>query len=471
MAVPGVRQVVNDQGDVVAVVGDDTWAAMRGLKALQLRWEDGPNGSVQQAALVAELVAASRQPGAVASRAGNAAETIKRAATRIDAVYHQPFLAHATMEPMNCTVDWRKDQCEIWVGTQAPDRAVAKLAALGLKPEQIILHNHLIGGGFGRRLEVDGIVYAARIARHVQGPVKVLWTREQDVQHDQYRPYYVDRISAGLDGQGRPLAWLHTIAGSSVSERWSGEPNKNGVDDDAVEVAADPVYTLENLEVRYVKQEPAGVPTSWWRGVGPTRSVFVVESFIDELAAAARQDPVKYRQGLIKAPRMRAALDLAAARANWGSPLAAGHGRGVSVQYAFGSYLALVVEASVIDDQPRVHRVTCAMDCGQMVNPDTIRAQLEGGVMFGLGAALWSEITFAGGRAQQSNFHDFRAMRLPESPRVDVYLISNEEKPGGIGETGTACAAAALCNAIHAACGKRIRTLPVSRGLPEARAS
>src|SRR6185312_2176921 len=276
------------------------------------------------------------------------------------------------------------------------------------------------GGGFGRRLEVDGIVYAARIARHVQGPIKVLWTREQDVQHDQYRPYYVDRISAGLDRQGRPVAWLHTIAGSSVSERWSGEPNKNNVDDDAVEVAADPVYALENLEVRYVKEEPPGVPTSWWRGVGPTRSVFVVESFIDELAAAARQDPVKYRQGLIKAPRMRAALDLAAARANWGNALAPDHGRGVAVQYAFGSYLALVVEASVIDGQPRVHHVTCAMDCGQMVNPDTIRAQLEGGVMFGLGAALWSEVTFAGGRVQQSNFHDFRAMRLPESPRVEV---------------------------------------------------
>jgi len=471
LAVPGVRQVVNDQGDVIAVVAEDTWAAMRGLKALQLRWHDGPNGSVQQSALVDALEAASRRPGAVASHAGNAVEAIKRAAKRVDAVYHQPFLAHATMEPMNCTVDWRKDQCEIWVGTQAPDRAVAKLAALGLKPEQIILHNHLIGGGFGRRLEVDGIVYAARIARHVQGPIKVLWTREQDVQHDQYRPYYVDRISAGLDRQGRPVAWLHTIAGSSVSERWSGEPNKNNVDDDAVEVAADPVYALENLEVRYVKEEPPGVPTSWWRGVGPTRSVFVVESFIDELAAAARQDPVKYRQGLIKAPRMRAALDLAAARANWGNALAPDHGRGVAVQYAFGSYLALVVEASVIDGQPRVHHVTCAMDCGQMVNPDTIRAQLEGGVMFGLGAALWSEVTFAGGRVQQSNFHDFRAMRLPESPRVEVYLIANEEKPGGIGETGTACAAAALCNAIHAACGKRIRTLPVSRGLPAAGAS
>ncbi|HZO22481.1 MAG TPA: molybdopterin cofactor-binding domain-containing protein, partial [Steroidobacteraceae bacterium] len=327
MAVRGVRQVVNDQGDALAVVADDTWSALRGLKALGLRWDAGHNGSVQQTAIVAELEAAAKQPGAIAAHAGNAQEAIKRATSRVDAVYHQPFLAHATMEPMNCTVHWHEDHCEIWVGTQAPDRAVAKLAALGLKPEQIILHNHLIGGGFGRRLEVDGIVIAARIARHVQGPVKVLWTREQDVQHDRYRPYYVDRISAGLDAHGKPLAWLHTIAGSSVSERWSGEPNKNGVDDDAVEVAADPVYALPNLEVRYVKQEPPGVPTSWWRGVGPTRSVFVVESFIDELASAAKQDPVQYRQALIKDSRLRAVLDLAAARASWGHALPQGHGR------------------------------------------------------------------------------------------------------------------------------------------------
>ncbi len=465
MAVRGVRQVVNEH-DAVAVVADDTWAAQSGLKALDLRWSDGPNGSVQQAALVADLEAAARRQGALANRAGDPAGAMAHAASRVDAVYHQPFLAHATMEPMNCTVDWRKDECEIWVGTQAPDRAVAKLAGLGLKPHQIRINNHLIGGGFGRRLEVDGIVLAARIARHVEGPVKVLWTREQDVQHDQYRPYYVDRISAGLDARGMPVAWFHTIAGSSVSARWSGEPNKNGVDDDAVEAAADPVYALENIEVRYVQQEPSGVPTSWWRGVGPTRSVFVVESFIDELAAAAKQDPVQYRRGLIKAPRMRAALELAAQQAGWGSPLPARHGRGIAVQYAFGSYLALIVEVSVSDDnQVRLQRIVCAMDCGQMVNPDTVRAQLEGGVMFGLGAALWSEVTLANGRVQQSNFNDFRAMRLPESPKVSVHLITNTEKPGGVGETGTACAAAALCNAIYAAAGHRVRTLPVSRGL------
>ena len=464
LAVPGVRQVVVDH-DIVAVVADDTWAAQRGLKALHLQWRDGPNGSVSQAGLVADLEAAARRPGAVASHVGDAAAAIAHAPTHVEAVYHQPFLAHATMEPMNCTVDWRKDVCEIWVGTQAPDRAVAKLAALGLKPEQIRLNNHLIGGGFGRRLEVDGIVTAARVARHVTGPVKVLWSREQDVQHDRYRPYYVDRVEAGLDANGKPIAWRHTIAGSSVSIRWSGEPNKNGVDDDAVTAAADPVYAFDNLEVRYVQQEPPGVNTSWWRGVGPTRSVFVVESFIDELAAAARQDPVKYRRALVKSPRMRAALDLAADKAEWGKPLPPQHGRGVAIQFAFGSYLAQIVQVDMSNGTVRLQKVVCAMDCGQMINPDGIRAQLEGGVMFGLGAALWSEVIISNGRVQQSNFHDYRALRLPEAPRVEVHLIDSSESPGGIGETGTACAAAALCNAIHGAIGKRVRTLPVSRGL------
>jgi isoquinoline 1-oxidoreductase beta subunit len=465
LAIPGVRQVVNER-DVVAVVGDDTWSALKGLKALDLRWNDGPNRTVQQAQLIADIEAAARRPGAIAGHVGNAAAAMDRAATRVEAIYHQPFLAHATMEPMNCTVHWRQDACELWVGTQAPDRAVAKLAELGLKPEQIQLHNQLIGGGFGRRLEVDGIVVAARIARHVEGPVKVLWRREEDIQHDRYRPYYVDRIAAGLDVRGQPVAWRHTIAGSAVTALYSGEPLKNDVDEDVVESAADPVYAVPNLEVRFVRQEPTGVPTSWWRGVGPTRSVFVVESFMDELAAAAQQDPVKYRRALLKSPRLKAALDLAAAKSDWGSPLPAGRGRGVAVQFAFGSYLAQITEVSVgAQGRVRVDRVVCALDCGQMVNPDTIHAQLEGGVMFGLSAALFNEITFAGGRVQQGNFDDFRSLRITEAPKVETYLIPSGESPGGVGETGTACAAAALCNAIYAATGKRIRTLPVSRAL------
>jgi isoquinoline 1-oxidoreductase beta subunit len=466
LAVRGVSQVVNES-DAIAVVADDTWAAMQGMKALAPRWNDGANAAVQQADIVAQLEAAAREAGAVAASKGKLEQAAARATTHVDAVYHQPFLAHATLEPMNCTVDWREGECEIWVGTQACDRAVAKLAALGLKPEQIRLHSHLIGGGFGRRLEVDGIVLAARIARHVQGPVRVLWTREQDIQHDRYRPYYVDRLSASLDARGRPLTWRHTIAGAGLWALYYGEDTiKNGVDLDAVTAAADLAYPLENMEVRFARRDPAGVPTGWWRGVGPTRSVFAVESFMDELAAAAQQDPVRYRRALLKEPRMRAVLDLAADRAGWGTALAAGSGRGVSIQFAFGSYLAQVAEVSAsAQGLPRVERVVCAMDCGQVVNPDGVRAQLEGGVTFGLSAALGNEITIANGRVQQNNFNDFPSLRISEAPRVEVHLVASGESPGGVGETGTSCVAAALCNAIYAASGKRVRTLPVSRGL------
>jgi isoquinoline 1-oxidoreductase subunit beta len=465
LGIRGVRQVVNDR-DVVAVVADNAWAALQGLKALNLQWTDGPNAAVHQAQLVADLDAASKRTGAIAAQIGDVAAAMSRASSRVEAIYHQPFLAHATMEPMNCTVHWRKDMCEIWVGTQAPDRAVAMLAELGLKPDQIEIHNQLIGGGFGRRLEVDGIVVAARIARHVDAPLKVLWSREEDIQHDKYRPYYLDRIAAGLDARGRPVAWRHTIAGSSVSAVYSGEALKNGVDDDAVESAAAPVYAIANLEVRFVQLEPPGVPTSWWRGVGPTRSVFVVESFIDELAAAAKQDPVKYRRALLRSARMRAALDLAAAKAGWGHPLPKGGGRGVAVQFAFGSYLAQITDVTVSPQgDVRVERVVCALDCGQTVNPDTIQAQLEGGVMFGLSAALFNEITFAHGRVEQSNFNDFRSLRINEAPKVETYLIPSGEEPGGVGEAGTSCAAAALCNAIYAATGTRIRSLPVIRAM------
>jgi isoquinoline 1-oxidoreductase beta subunit len=466
LAIRGVTQVVNE-GDVIAVLAEHTWAAMKGMKALNPRWEGGDNAKVQQAAIVAALEAAMHERGVVATVKGKPAEAAARAVSHIDAVYHQPFLAHATLEPMNCTVDWRQDSCEIWVGTQVPDRAVAKLMQLGLRPEQIQLHNHLIGGGFGRRLEVDGIVLAARIARHVQGPVRVLWPREQDIQHDRYRPYYIDRLSAALDKHGLPVSWRHTIAGAGLWALYYGEATvQKGIDFDAITCAADMVYPLENMEVRFVRRDPPGVPTGWWRGVGPTRSVFVVESFIDELAAAAQQDPVRYRRALLKDPRMRAVLNLAADRAGWGMGLPAGSGRGVSIQNAFGSYLAQVVEVSVSEKgEPRVERVVCAMDCGQVVNPDGVRAQLEGGVTFGLSAALANEITIADGRVQQSNFNDFPSLRIPEAPRVEVHLLASGEAPGGVGETGTSCVAAALCNAIFAATGKRVRRLPVSRGL------
>ncbi len=464
-AVPGVRQVVREP-DLVAVIADDTHAALKGLEALKLRWHDGPHGAVEQARLVANLDAAVERPGVLAKRVGNPAAALRRAARVVEARYHQPFLAHATMEPMNCTVHWHGGRCEIWAGSQAPARAVDKLAALGLTPEQIVLHNQLIGGGFGRRLEVDGIVIAARVARHVAGPVQVIWRREEDIQHDRYRPYYVDHLKAGLDAKGQPVAWLHSIAGSAVMEVYYGAPLKDGIDVDAIESGANPAYAFPNMAVRYVREEPPGVLTGWWRGVGPTRNVFVVESFIDELAAAAAQDPVAYRRPLIADARLRAVLELAVEKSGWGAPLPKGRGRGISIQAAFGSYLAQVAEVEVRDDGTvRVERVVCAFDCGQTVNPDTVHAQLEGGVIFGLTAALMSEVTFAGGRVQQSNFNDYPVLRFGEAPRVETYLIGSHETPGGVGETGTACVQAALCNAVFAATGKRVRTLPLSRGL------
>jgi isoquinoline 1-oxidoreductase beta subunit len=466
LAVRGVHQVVNE-GDFVAVVAANTWTAMQGMKALAPRWSDGPNGAVQQASLVSSLEAAVREPGVVAVSKGNLGPDAAHGARHLEAIYHQPFLAHGALEPMNCTLEWRQDACEIWTGTQVPDRVVLKLAALGLKPQQIRLHNQLIGGAFGRRLEVDGIVLGVRLARQVPGPVRVLWTREQDIQHDQYRPYYVDRLSAALDARGRPSSWRHTIAGAGLWALYYGEDTvRKGVDYDAVTCSADLIYPLENLEVRFVRRDPQGVPTGWWRGVGATRSIFPVESFIDELAAAARTDPVQYRRALISNPRLLAVLDLATERAGWGTPLPPGSGRGVSLQHAFGSYLAQVVEVRMDGAaQPRGVRVVCAMDCGQVVNPDTVVAQLEGGATFGLSAALGNEITFADGRVQQSNFHDFPPLRMSAAPRVEAHLVASSADPGGVGETGTACVAAALCNAIYAACGKRLRTLPVSRAL------
>ncbi|HEX4648436.1 MAG TPA: molybdopterin cofactor-binding domain-containing protein [Steroidobacteraceae bacterium] len=471
LAVRSVRQVVNE-GDLIAVVADDTWAAMKGMKALAPRWNDGANAAVQQAAIVSELEAALRENGVVAASKGDPGKSAAHAVHHHEAIYHQPFLAHAALEPMNCTVDWRDGECEIWTGTQACDRAVAKLAALGLKPEQIRMHSYLIGGGFGRRLEVDGIVLAARVARHVTGPVRVLWTREEDLQHDRYRPYYVDRLSASLDAHGLPVAWRHTIAGAGLWALYFGEATvAKGVDFDAISVATDGavgslIYPMENMEVRFARRDPRGVPLGWWRGVGATRGVFAVESFVDELAHTLQQDPVKYRRSLLKEPRARAVLDLAADRAGWGTALPPGSGRGVSLQFAFGSYLAEVAEVSVSSQgQVRVDRVVCAMDCGEVVNPEGVRAQLEGGVTFGLSAALGNEITIANGRVQQGNFDTFPALRIADAPRVEVHLVSSGESPGGVGETGTACVAAALCNAIYSATGKRVRTLPVSRAL------
>jgi isoquinoline 1-oxidoreductase beta subunit len=390
------------------------------------------------------------------------------AARKVEAVYQLPFLAHATMEPMNCTVHVRKDGCDVWVGTQVQTRAQAAAAKVtGLPLEKVRVHNHLLGGGFGRRLEVDFIFQAVQIAKQVDGPVKVVWTREEDIQHDIYRPYYYDRLAAGLNEQGLPIAWSHRVTGSSIVARYAPPWMKDGLDPDAVEGAAEPPYAFPNILVEYVRQEPPDITTGWWRGVGPTHNIFVVESFIDELAATAKMDPVEYRRALLgKSPRARAVLDLATEMAGWDRPLPEGGGRGVSVQHAFGSYLAQVAEVTVSKaGEARVRRVVCAVDCGMIVNPDTVKAQMEGGIIFGITAALFGEISIKDGRVEQSNFNDYRLLGITEAPVVEVYLMKSAEAPGGIGEPGTAAIAPAVTNAIFAATGKRIRTLPVKSEL------
>ena len=466
-AVKGVRQIVR-LDDAVAVVADHMGAAKKGLAALKIEWDEGPNAVIATADIAQELEQATLGSGALAQNIGDADKAIASAATRVEAIYQVPFLAHATMEPMNCTVHIRQGECEIWLGTQAITRVQAAAAkAAGLAVEKVIVHNHLIGGGFGRRLEADGAVRAVEIARQVEGPVKVVWTREEDIQHDLYRPYWFDRISAGLDEKGRPVAWKNHFAGSSVIARWAPPFFKNGLDGDSTEGAIDLVYDFPNLHVAYSHVEPKGITTGFWRSVGPSHNVFVVESFVDELAAAAKQDPVAYRRALLdKSPRAKAVLDLAAEKSGWGQPLPKGVGRGVSLQFVFGSYLAQVAEVEVAKDgSVRVRRVTCAMDCGAVVNPDTVQAQLMSGVTFGATAALYGEITLKNGRVEQTNFDTYQMIRINEAPAIEVHVVKSVEPPGGMGETGTSGIVPAVANAIFAATGKRLRKMPVDVNL------
>ena len=462
-AVKGVRQIVR-LDDAVAVVADHMGAAKKGLAALVIEWDDGPHAKLNTQEIVGELEKATLNPGAVAQNIGDADKAMASAATKVEATYQVPFLAHATMEPMNCTVHVRKDGCEVWVGNQVLGRAqVAAAKTAGLPLDKVVVHNHLIGGGFGRRLEIDGVVRAVEIAKHVDGPVKVVWTREEDIQHDMYRPTFFDRLSAGLDEKGAPVAWKHRFAGSSIIARWAPPLFNNGLDPDTTEGAIDLAYALPSLHVEYARVEPPGIPTAFWRSVGPSHNVFVTESFMDELAAAAKQDPVAYRLALLdKTPRAKAVLALAAEKAGWGQPLPQGVGRGVSVQFVFATYLAQVAEVEVSKDGAvRVQRVVCAVDCGTVVNPDTVRAQIQSAIIFGITAALYGEITLKDGRVEQANFDTYQILRMNEAPAIEVHIVQNFEPPGGMGEAGTSAIVPAVTNAIYAATGKRLRKLPV----------
>jgi isoquinoline 1-oxidoreductase beta subunit len=462
-AIKGVRQVVT-LDDAVAVVADHMGAATKGLAALDITWDPGANARLSTADIVHQLDEASKGSAVVAEHHGDVTTAMAGASHVLEAVYQMPLLAHTTMEPMNCTVQVRPDSCEVWVGNQVLSRAQAAAAQVtGLPLEKVKVHNHVLGGGFGRRLEVDYVTQAVRIAKQVQAPVKVVWTREEDVQHDVYRPYYYDRLSAALGPDGLPVAFSHRVTGPSILARFAPSQFKNGIDSDAVEAAAGP-YSFPNLLVEYARKEPpAGLTVGWWRGVGVTHNAFMVEGFVDELAALANRDPVEYRRALLAgAPRARAVLDLVAEKAGWGRSLPAGSGRGVSVIFGFGAYVAQVAEISVDKDgQVRVQRVVCAVDCGQVVNPDTVTAQMEGGLIYGLTAALYGEITLKNGRVEQSNFDTYQAVRIDEAPAIEVHLIDSREAPGGVGEPSTSTIAPAVINAIYAATGKRLRKLPI----------
>ncbi|MBR0958055.1 xanthine dehydrogenase family protein molybdopterin-binding subunit [Bradyrhizobium japonicum] len=462
---PGVRKVVV-LDDMVAVIGDHMWAAKKGLEALKIEWNEGPNAEITTKDIWEDLRKASQKDGAVAKSDGDIAKALA-SGDRFEAAYELPFLAHASMEPINATVHVRPDACEIWTGTQIMTRVQSEAAkAAGLPVDKVIVNNHLLGGGFGRKLEPDMVIAAVKIARQVDYPVKVVWTREEDIQHDVYRPVYRDQITASLV-DGKVSGWKYKVAGSAVLARWLPPAFQKGIDIDAIDAAVDAPYDFANFHVEYVRAEPLSVPTGFWRGVGPNNNVFAVECAMDELARKAGKDPIEFRKSMLtKNPRMLAVLGQVAERSGWGQKLPPRVGRGVCVQPSFASFIATVVEAEIDDiGEITLRRITSVVDTGIAVNPDTVKAQIEGGLIFGLTAALYGEITIDKGRVQQSNFHDYRMMRINETPKVEVIVVKSGEAPGGIGEAGVNAGPPALRNAIYAATGVALRRLPIDRKL------
>jgi isoquinoline 1-oxidoreductase beta subunit len=464
-ALPGVIDVLKID-NAVAVVGEHFWAAKRGLEALDIVWDPGSNADLTTAKLTQALAERSQNGPVIPGRKVGSKPTDGRI---VEALYQLPMLAHAPMEPLNTTVQVSADRCEIWVGTQVPVRCVSAAAQVtGLPESRIILHNHYIGGGFGRRLDHDSVEQAVRFAKQVPYPVKIVWTREEDIRHDIVRPMYYDRISAVLGADGRPVWYGDHITSGTVLARWMpAAMGKDGMDDDIIECAAETPYAIPNLDVNWVRHDmPAGLELGWWRGVGPTHNLFVIESFMDELAHAAGKDPIDYRRVLLaKDSRALGVLEIAARKIGWGSgALPPRVGRGVALGSPFGSHVCLMVEAEVTPQgEVRLRRAVAAIDCGIAINPSSVEAQVQGGLLFGLSAALYSAITLKDGAFEQSNFHDYRNLRMNEVPQVEVYRVDSSEPPGGLGEVGTAIAAPALCNAIFAATGVRLRSLPVDK--------
>jgi isoquinoline 1-oxidoreductase beta subunit len=464
-AVKGVRNVLQVPSGI-AVIAEGFWPAKLGRDKLEIKWDEGASAILSTVGMREQYAGLAQKAGKVARKVGDPAKALASAAKTITAEYEVPYLAHAPMEPLNCVVDLRANSCEIWTGTQfqTGDRAAAASVA-GLKPEQVQIHTTLLGGGFGRRANPasDFVVEAVQVAKAAKAPVKVVWTREDDTRGGYYRPMWYDRLGAGFDAQGNPIAWTHTIVGQSIME---GTPFamfiKDGIDNASVEGAADLLYGVPNLQVDLHTTRNA-VPVLWWRSVGHSHNGFAVEAFFDEVAHAGGKDPVELRRTLLaNQPRMRGVLDLVAEKSNWGKPLPAGRGRGVATHFSFDSYVAQVAEVSVDKrGAVRVHKVVCAVDCGRIVNPDTVRAQMEGGIIFGLTAALKDEITLDRGRVQQRNFHDYPMLRMNEAPEIEVYIVPSTEKPTGVGEPGVPPVAPAVANAIFAVTGKRVRKLPI----------
>jgi isoquinoline 1-oxidoreductase subunit beta len=495
-ATPGVRHVVQISTGI-AVVADNYWAASKGAQVLEVKWDEGPLASLNSAEIMKKYVALAQQPGQVARNDGNAdaalaaaggagmvsggpidtrptgAEADGPTATRragaapggsavFERQYEAPFLAHACMEPMNCTADVRTDSCDVYVPTQGQTAShQAAIAASGLPAEKVKIHTTYLGGGFGRRGEADFVIDAVEASKAVGKPVKVVWTREDDIQHDYYRPVSYARMWGALDAAGQPAVFKQRLVQQSLMKRIGGLP-PNGVDFISLDGAANLPYTIPNVRIEYTETDP-GIPFGFWRSVGASFQGFVVESFIDEMATMAGKDPYQFRRDLLgKAPRHRAVLDLAAEKAGWSTPVARGRGRGIALMECFGSILAQVSEVSV--DQSgavRMHKIVCSVDCGWSINPDTIKAQMEGGIVYGLTAALKGEITIDKGRVVQRHFADYQMLRLNEMPEIEVHIVASTETPGGIGEPSTALAAGSLVNAIHAATGKRIYSLPI----------
>ena len=459
-AIKGVSHVVQVTNGI-AVVGDSFWSVMKGRRALKVKWNEGPLANLSSAEITRGYQDLAKQPGQVARKEGDAEKVLGGGGKVIEAVYQVPFLEHACMEPMNCTASVKADRCEVWVPTQNPGGHQALAAKItGLPLEKVTINTTLLGGGFGRRGEPDFVTDAVETSKAIGGPVKIIWTREDDLQHGFYRPATYNVFKAALDAQGTPTAWWNRIVGPGILIQ-KGRAPAGSIDPAAVEGARNHPYDIPNILVEW-KEKDFGVPIGFWRSVGSSQNAFITESFIDELAHAAGKDPYEYRRALLgKAKRHKTVLETAATKANWGAPLPAGRARGIAVAFSYGSYAAHVAEVSVTPDgQLRVHKLVCAIDCGIAVNPDQVRAQMEGGAVYAM-TGLFDQITLDKGRVQQSNFHDYPMLRIAEAPVVETHIVDSGEAPGGLGEPGVPPVAPSICNAVFALTGKRIRTLPI----------